>query len=208
MIGTYLYPDLNSNESSSSLYGNINPVDLYNKANEIATDLSDTYFADNTLFYPTVERKISEHYFSGGPCAAKSFSDLVAPIYVPKCKFNGSSWTVIKETKIIASLLWYLESIPVLGTALAIILASVRDITTETKRKKLEKAVKNFQAMSLDATDEEKFRNAAKVFNRAVKYVNEENLSLSSIAALIPFVKPIVGLMNTIDYYYYTQRGE
>lgn len=145
-----------------------------------------------------LEKQINDEYYDGDPFSPRSFSDLMGPVYTYKCKFKDNSWTIIKKPLILTSFFSYLEGIPVLGTPIALILAVGRLITSELKFRSLEKAVREYKDLSNDpdAKEDQKLYKASKVFNKAIKYTNESNLTWASVSAIWPFVKPGFGLIR------------
>lgn len=171
-------------------YGCQDKTKIYEIAKAIAED------GKKGSFFEATPDKINNTFFGGGIVSAKPFSDLIAPISLPKCldKLEESKCTVIKKTLYKTSLLCYLELIPGIGTLVAIITPFARSYLIESKMNALKKAVRDLNKLPEGTPEIEKFQKAAKVFNKAVKYTHEINLYWGALIAILPLYKLAIGV--------------
>jgi hypothetical protein len=159
--------------------------------------------------YFGVSIKINDTFFGGGPLKPKTFAQINSVI-IPKSpcyieNLNGHGYITIRKAVSISAVLGFVEGIPVIGSAIAIIKGLGHLYGMIASYSALKKAIKE-----LNDTERNDFnvgRGAScyythKVFEAAIAYTNHQNQLVGSVLSLIPFVKPIVRIAQAAIYHY------
>jgi len=182
-------------------YGNFLESNYLDAGEMIAQDVGNRKFC-------SVSKKINRAFFGGGPFSPKSCCQIISAAVPKKPGFivrqNNQSYVTIKpEVSCCGCFCTFLETIPILGSALAALNILSHFFGMLSSYGKLKKAVADLNATprtayNLDRGASSHYTHA--VFTQAVSYTVEQNRLYGSLLALIPFLKPTVRLGQRIIY--------
>ncbi|MBA3958470.1 MAG: hypothetical protein H0X51_08800 [Parachlamydiaceae bacterium] len=191
-------------------YGSREQADYSSFCGAIATCISQKDYAK-------VEKDINRAFFKGEAFQAKSFTQIFS-ITVPTCSKGTSpdnhSYVEIKGRYSFTGVLGFLEGIPILGSAIAVILCIGHCFGLMEASSNLETAVKHYGQITSDKISrgientEENDRVMHQIFENAVAYTVHQNRLISSIISLIPFVKPATRIAQGIAYHCSKQKND
>ena len=152
-----------------------------------------------------VVEKINDSFFDGGPFAPKSFEALTSNEFpkrlsIRDCTTSEPTTIIVKEGDEIScsGFLAYLEAIPVIGTALAVINAIGHLFCMLSSYFALKKAVADLKAIERNDTTMygtgEYSHYTDFVFHEAANYTYHQNHLYGSLLSIVPFAKPAVRL--------------
>jgi len=162
-----------------------------------------------------VSKKINDAFFGGGPLVPKSFVHLLS-ISSPKSptfiahEMDGRVFITIRKELFWRKVVGYIEGIPVIGSAVAVINALGHFYSMISSYLKLRKEVKELN--EIERTTYNVGRGASchftsKVFDAAVVYTVHQNGFIGSLLAIIPLVKPIVRIAQGTLYHCKENKG-
>jgi hypothetical protein len=166
-----------------------------------------TYNSSNIF---QVAEQINEAFFGGGALAPKSFSHLASvkiPVFSERryqAQTGGNIYVQIRDELSLSSMLGYMEMIPYIGSAIAVIAALGHLYYMITSYFVFTQAVTHLQNTPFNPDNMHRgfcTRAAKDVLEAATSYTTHQNLLVGSLIAMIPYVKPTVRMMQAGIYY-------
>lgn len=148
--------------------------------------------------YPELSAKINEKFFDGGMFAPKSFLSLFS-LEIPEIDKKqhedekGQSYFNIGKRISVGAVIGIIESIPVIGSAIAV-------LTTLGHLIGMLHAYASLDKIVIEKNRDNSVVNYQDVLEHAIAFTVQQNQLVASLLSLIPLIKPIVRLAQGILY--------